>query len=252
MAVFAASVIGQSHRRQGRSGQDAWASATSAAAAGRAALTVAVVTDGCSAGRSSEVGAGVGARAALASALRHRRSGAALVDLPALVVADVVAEVGRLARVMGAEPNDAGRVIEEALLFTLHVAVIEGDQGVVFGVGDGVISIDGQARAIDQGDAPDYPAYALFPDLAPPRVLVHHLGRFASSIAICSDGARELIERAHEPLADGTALGGLAGFEREQRFLRNHSLAQKRLHSWCSSTGGPIDDCTLVVIRGEA
>ena len=152
---------------------------------------------------------------------------------------------------MATDAADATRVIEEALLFTVHVAVTAGRECVVFGVGDGVISVDARAHVIEQGDAPDYPAYALFPDMAPPRVLVHHLGAF-SSIAICTDGARELVERAHEPIADGSDVGGLAFFERDERFARNPSLAQKRLLSWCEAMGGSVDDCTLVVLRGPA
>jgi hypothetical protein len=201
------------------------------------------------------MGAGVGARVAVASAVRHRGRGTALIDFPALVLADVVGEVRRLARAMAADAEDAARVVEEALLFTLHVAVTgsgaEQGQCVVFGVGDGVVSIDGRVCWVDQGDAPDYLAYALFPDMAQPRLLVHHLGPFAS-VAICTDGARELVDRAHEALPDGTALGGLAWFERDERILRNASLAQKRLLSWCDATGGPVDDCTVVVIRAGA
>ena len=168
-------------------------------------------------------------------------------------MADVTAELGRLARVLSLPDGDfeqsAARVVHEALLCTLHVLVSEGGQCVVFGVGDGVVSIDGHACILDQGDAPDYPAYALFPQMAQPRLLVHHLGPFASSIAICTDGAKELIARAGELLADGSALGGLAGFERDDRYTRNKSLAHKRLLSWCDSSGGPVDDCTIVVVR---
>lgn len=256
MTFYGASVIGRSHRRQGRGSQDAWA--------GRCidGGCVVAVADGCSAGRANEIGAGVGARAAVVSAARRIASGAALDELPAVVVADVVEEVGRLARALAVDAREAAASIEEALLFTLHVAVIAPWQParppspspcacVVFGVGDGVIALDERVIVVDQGAAPDYPAYSLFAGLAKPRVLTHFLGAAPRALALCTDGARELIARMHEPLGDGTAVGGLEWFMRDERCVKNASLAQKRMQAWVDATGGPVDDCTLVVVRDD-
>jgi hypothetical protein len=265
MTFYGAGVIGRAHRRQGRGGQDAWAARP--LAGGGAVLAVA---DGCSAGRANEIGAGVGARAAVVSVARRVANGTALATLPAIVVADVVEEVGRLARALALDAQDAAQCIEEALLFTLHVAAIHDGRCVVFGVGDGVIFIDGiddgihhgihhgindgtndRVVVVDQGPAPDYPAYALFAAeaIAPPRVLTHYAGAAPRALALCTDGANELIARAHESLGDGTAVGGVETFLRDERYLKNASLAQKRLQAWVDVTGGPVDDCTLVVWR---
>lgn len=250
MTFCGASVIGRSHRRQGRGGQDAWAARPIDDGSSQGGCVLAVA-DGCSAGRANEIGAGVGARAAVVSAARRVASGTSLEELPAIVIADVVEEVGRLARALAIDPDDAAQSIEEALLFTLHVAVVVRGRCVVFGVGDGVIALDQQVIVIDQGAAPDYPAYALFSGLAKPRLLVHSMGVAPRAMALCTDGARELIARAHEPLADGAPVGGLAWFLRDARCVRNTSLAQKRLQAWVDTTGGPVDDCTLVVWRDD-
>lgn len=172
-----------------------------------------------------------------------------LAQLPGAVIADVVDEVGRLARALALDTSDAAASIEEALLFTLHVAVVIGDRCIAFGVGDGVVCIDDAVIVVDQGAAPDYPAYSLFTGLAQPRVLTHYIGKAPSALALCTDGARELIARADEQIADGSRVGGVEWFLRDERCLKNASLAQKRLQSWVETTGGPIDDCTLVVIR---
>ena len=227
--IFTATALGRAHRHCGRGTQDA----ASLVASPDGRVAAAAVADGCSAGARSEVGAGLGARFVCAAAVRRVRAGVPLAELPHVVIADLVDELAHLARAL--DGGDLARVIEEHLLFTVHAIVVAADEGVVFGVGDGVVSIDGHARVIDQGAAPDYPAYALFPSMAAPRVLVHHLGPFASA-AVATDGA-------HEVLAD------LAAFEREERFVRNPSLAQKRMRAWCDTGGGPVDDCTIAVVR---
>ena len=244
MSVIEASAIGRAHRRAGRGGQDASASA---AAGGIAAAAVA---DGCSAGARSEIGAGVGARFVVADAIRRARMGAPLAELPAIVMADLVEELARLARVLAVDESELTRVVEAHLLFTVQCAVVAGERAIVFGVGDGVISIDGDARVLEGGAAPDCPVYALFEGLGG-RVVVHHHGSFARTIALGTDGAAELIAQADTPLADGTALGGLRGFEDDARYLKNKSLAQKRFHAWCDR-GGPVDDCTVVVLKRGA
>ena len=243
---FAATARGKAHVRAERACQDAHAVLIGDASA-------IAVCDGCSGGARSELGAGVGARFVVAACVRALRAGTPLDDVPARAIDELTAELGRIASALAIDGGDAcerARIVEEHLLFTVQAAVIVRDECVVFGVGDGVVAIDGVVRAIDDGAAPDYPAYALFPAMRAPRLVVHHRGAFASSIVVGSDGARELLDAAHVPLRDGTALGGVDAFVRDERFVRNPSLAQKRFHAWCASEGGgPVDDCTVAVVR---
>lgn len=233
LTTLTATAIGRAHKRCGRNGQDACASISTEG------VVVVAVADGCSAGTRSEVGAGVGARFVVADVVR-RLGEVSLAELPQLVIADLVDELAHLARALGD--------VEQHLLFTIQCAVVKGDEALVFGVGDGLFAVDGRVVDVDEGPAPDYPAYALFQTMRAPRVRVHHHGPFTSSLAVCTDGAAELQTHAALVLNDGTALGGIAHFVNDQRYVKNASLAQKRMHAWCD-VKGPVDDCTLAVIR---
>jgi hypothetical protein len=241
--LIAASAIGRAHRRAGRGSQDAWAAAR--LDVGGAPVVVAAVADGCSAGRRSEVGAGVGARFAVASAARRAREGLRGGALAESVLGDVVDELDRLCRGWAVDRSDDERqaLVAEHLLFTLLVAVVRDERAIVFGVGDGVVSVDGDVRVLDQGPAPDYLGYALLDGLdgkrgTSPRPTLF-AGSVQRSIVIGTDGVNELLARE----------GSLAFFERDEKLVANPSLAQKRLHAWVELDGGPVDDCTLVVVR---
>jgi Protein phosphatase 2C len=229
-----ASVTGRAHRLMGRVSQDACVTLQ------HAGVTVAAVADGCSSGAHSELGAGVGARVAAAAAARRAASGTALSELPALVLADWTEELTRLARLCAPDPADAelfAAVVNDAWLATLLVAVSRGDRAIVFGVGDGVVSVNGRVTQLEQGDAPDYPAYALFPEMTQPRLVVHHDGPFFE-IVIATDGARgfeqDLLHAAREP-----------------RLKLNPSLLQKKLNMLRDAARAPDDDCTLAVLTHE-
>jgi hypothetical protein len=229
-----ASVTGRAHRLMGRVSQDACVTLR------HAGVTVAAVADGCSSGAHSELGAGVGARVAAAAAARRAATGAALSALPALVLADWTEELTRLARLCVPETSDTelfGALVNDAWLATLLVVVARGDHAIVFGVGDGVVSVNGSVTHIEQGDAPDYPAYALFPEMTPPRLVVHHEGPFFE-IVIATDGARgfeaDLLHAVREP-----------------RLKTNPSLLQKKLNMLRDAARAPDDDCTLAVLTHE-
>ncbi|MBI1945764.1 MAG: protein phosphatase 2C domain-containing protein [Deltaproteobacteria bacterium] len=246
VAIAAGGVAGRAHRRAGGGSQDAFAWVT----AGR--VTAAAVADGCSAGAGSALGAGVGARLGAAHAARRAAAGEELAELPRSVVADVVAELARLARACALDDDGASRLVADALLATLHVCVVRGGEWCAFGVGDGVVLVDDELVVLDEGDAPDYPAYALFPSLPAPRVRVHHCGAVRRGIVLGTDGCKELLARQHETLPNGTAVGGLADQLADERWAKNPSLLHKRLFAWAEHAGAPGDDCTLVVLRRSA
>jgi hypothetical protein len=242
ISAFAAAAIGRGHRRCGRGPQDAHAVVRNENG------VVAVVCDGCSSGARSEIGAGVGARFVAARCARLLADGTPLEHIPAIAHAALVDELARLAGELCMNDDERASVVDEHLLFTTLAIVATAERAIVFGVGDGVVSVDGVARVIDDGAAPDYAAYALFSSLRAPKLVVHHDGPWSSSLAIGSDGAAELIASSSTKLGDGSDLGGLAIFERDPRFVKNASLAHKRLHAWCA-VNGPVDDCTIAVVR---
>lgn len=230
------SVAGRGHRRVGRGSQDA-------VCVRRAAHgVVAVVCDGCSAGAGSAVGAGVGARlvaAEVARLLEQPVDQASLAALPGRVLAALVDELGRLAARWAVGDDDA--VIADALLFTVQVAVLTDAGGVVFGVGDGRVRVDGDDVVVGgvSDGAPDCPAYALLPGLSAHAMLRVHRQFTADDVArlqvllIGSDGALEL-----EPDV-------VAALGTDDALLLNPSLATKRL----LAGPGTEDDCTVVVLR---
>lgn len=238
-----ATLTGAAHRHGDRGNQDA------AARAQGPGVTAVAVADGCSAGAGSALGAELAVRVAVACAVRCVASGTPLEALPARVLDEVVAELAHLARACAVDVEHAGAMVGDALLATLHVGVARPGDWCVFGVGDGVVQIDDALTVLDQGDAPDYPAYALFPTMAAPRLRVHHLGAVAHGIALGTDGCRELLARRHEVLHDGTPVGDLGALLRDPRWAKNPSLPHKRLRAWATQHGGPHDDCTMVLLR---
>jgi hypothetical protein len=231
------SVAGRGHRRVGRGSQDA-------VCVRRAAHgVVAVVCDGCSAGAGSAVGAGVGARlvaADIARRLEQPVSAGVLAALPGHCVAALVDELARLAG-RWSVPGDEEAVIADALLFTVQVAVLTPVGGVVFGVGDGRVRIDGDEVTVPVADdgAPDCPAYALLPTLGGhARLRVHRrltddeVARL-QMLVVGSDGALELADDVVD------------GLGRDDALVVNPSLATKRL----LAGPGTEDDCTVVVLR---
>lgn len=251
-------VTGRAHQRSGRGSQDAWQVRRGDG------FVVAVVCDGCSAGESSEVGAGLGARFVAAEVARRlQRPASVRLEDPGErsafatdVVRALVAWLGMVVEGCTVDPAEARVVVGSCLLFTVQVAVIVDDGGfVVFGVGDGVVRVDGQDVVVHGNDdgAPDCPAYALldgFGDHA--GVVVHKDGLSADlrCVTIASDGAAELAARAAVALPNGEVFGGLAFFEDSVDVGHNPSLATKRMRAL--DKGAPDDDCTVVVLRRNA
>lgn len=184
-AVAAGSVVGRAHRLVERDGQDGWATVATSG------VTAAIVTDGCSSGRVSEIGARVGA-AWLAASI-ERRFGERGIDpkeAMAEACAELVERLGLLARSMNAEGDITPAVVGEALLFGFLAAVVTKEHAIVFGIGDGTVLVNDEVEAIDPGpdNAPPYAAYALLGKSVAPRI--HFLGRASDVrvLAVATDG----------------------------------------------------------------
>jgi hypothetical protein len=229
-ALRGGSVVGREHRRLLRNNQDGLALA---AAEG---VLVAAVTDWCSSGRSSEVGA----RLAAAWIERFAPELASCGD-PATVAEAVTTALSNyllgLARALSPAPDPLDPRVGDLLLFSFLAAVVREDAAFVFGVGDGVWSVNGRITTLDAGPAntPHYLAYGLLGG-EPPRPALHFAGDPASvaSIAIATDGALDLPD--------------LPAFERDPRYVRNPSLVQKRLVALGDRAGGLFDDTTVALV----
>ena len=242
--VAGGSVIGADHRSVLRNNQDAFA-----LYAGDDGI-VAVVTDGCSQGRFSEVGARLGA-----AWLSRHVPAIARETLPAEGIAcaattGLIAYLGDVVRGLSAEVDLAG-AINDMLLFTFVVAVVRSDRALVFGVGDGAYAVDGRTVVLDPGpdNAPPYAAYGLLGPAPEPRVHFTCETGALTSLVIATDGAIDLIANASQTLADGTLQGGLDRFAEDPRYARNASLVQKRLVVIGERNGRLRDDTTVALIR---
>ena len=197
-----ATVRGREHARLGINNQDAVAGCES-----NGALAV-VVADGCGESAFSEVGSRLIARFV---------SQRACTSTPEETVDALVAWLRTIS--LGTD------FIDEQLLSTFLCAVARDGEVTVFGIGDGVVHVDGVTKELEAGadNAPPYVAYRLL-DLEAPLV-IHHRGP-AKRIAIGTDGAR------------GIDLASSFGWTNPQALQRRLNL-----------TAGLHDDCTVALLE---
>jgi hypothetical protein len=230
--VAAGSVTGRDHRRAERDGQDGYAVLDGDE------LVAAVVTDGCSSGRASEIGARIGATwiAALVEQQAGFRRGDC-VSAAAEVARELLLRLEVLARSLDAQGNVVPARVDEALLFTFLVAVVTRETTIIFGIGDGIVVVDDVVTVLDPGpqNAPPYVAYGLLGARIEPRV--HFLGRTrdVGVVAVATDGV--------VPIAPS-----VADLAADPRFARNPSLLRKRLVV-LSDRGAFSDDATVAVVQ---
>jgi hypothetical protein len=250
-------VVGREHRRRGRGGQDA------AAVALAHGVACAVVCDGCSSGEASEVGARLSARWIAAHAPRIRREIDDDQALGEAVFSGLCAHLGRVADDLGGDlVDERAPIVAEMLLATALVALVDLERGgrtVVFGIGDGVVLVDGEVRVLGDGtSAPAYPAYRLLGaaeldarDRAWLAPRVHYSTPSAERfvLALATDGATELEAQRGTTLRDGSAIEGLAALATDARLRANPSLLGKRLFALGEVHGRLSDDTTIAVIE---
>ncbi|MBS2019087.1 MAG: protein phosphatase 2C domain-containing protein [Deltaproteobacteria bacterium] len=230
-SVAAGSVTGQAHRLVDRDGQDGHATVATGA------VQAAIVTDGCSSGRTSEVGARIGA--AWLAAIIARRF-APRMDDPREAADATCAELAErlelLARSMSAEGDLEATTIGEALLFGFLAAVVTREHAIVFGIGDGSVLANDEVLVIDPGpdNAPPYPAYALLGARVPARV--HFVGRAADVrvLGVATDG---LVPALH-----------LRELAWTRKLSTNPSLLGKRLRVLAREHRFG-DDATVAIVR---
>ena len=232
----AGSVTGRDHRRAERDGQDGHAVVITAD------VLAVVVTDGCSSGRASEIGARIGAAWLAALIERHfrvthvpERTDAA--HAVAAVVEELLVRLEALARSLDVGGDVKAARVDEALLFGFLAVVVTPATTIVFGIGDGVVLADGKLTVLDPGphNAPPYVAYGLLGSRIEPRVHFACPTERLELVAIATDGL----------LPVGEVLADIAG---DPRYAKNPSLLRKRLVV-LSDAGAFSDDATVAVVR---
>lgn len=239
----AGTVTGREHLRLGRNNQDGAAVLT------EDGFAVAVVTDGCGSGPSSEVGARLGARFLARRILAEAKRHGLTAELPARVCESLVSFLFTVARGLDLDGASLGDDVAQQLLFTLQCAVMDGETALVFGVGDGAVAVDGEVRALDSGpdNAPPYLAYRLVPQsrlpdgyraLGATAPMVHHHGP-ARTVALATDGL------SREPEA-------LRALSADPAVWKNPFVLGRRLAVLAARPGaGLSDDTTVALLQRE-
>lgn len=249
-----ASVAGRDHLERGRNNQDAWAVAM------QDDFIAVAVADGCSSGPASEVGAHLGARFVVAQAAKAwRKSGVAGHDIVAdRLLMDLVKEIGKLADKTRLPGDSLSLSIGDQFLFTLIFALIDPQQTSVFGVGDGVLVINGFPQILKgQGIRdPIYPAYSLLDpsDLGGepldfrPKLHFQCDTQEIVSIVVGTDGLSQLLA---EVSAETTQAGQLAALVADGRYLKAPEKLQSALEDVAKGEKSLRDDTTMVVVRAK-
>jgi hypothetical protein len=249
-SLAGASVVGPAHARVGRNNQDAWAAWVGDD------LAVLAVADGCSGGAASEVGAQFAARWVVAHAARrwsHGRRGRHE-ELARELFDGLAQELGALAATLASEPKGIPSVVADLLLATVLVALVDHDVASVFGVGDGLIVVDGAPVVLecDRQRGPEYLAYRLCdradtgydPDSIAPRQLAEVQTDAIQTLVLATDGAHELLPaRAGRDRFTALFEDGLVA--------RRPALLQARLGEMAAEPGLLDDDVTLVALMAS-
>jgi len=255
--VAAATVTGREHARAGRNNQDAFHARASEHG------LAAAVADGCGSGACSELGAQLGARAVVETALALLKKGVA-VEAPEFLErlrADVLCLFQALAGELGQ------RLIGEGLLFTVVGAVVTPERTLVFSAGDGVWALNGEVRRLGPfpGNAPPYLSYGLLkPGAVAFEVNALRPTAEVDSVLLGTDGAADLAELASVRIPEREEpVGPLSQFWSEDRYFRNADALRRRLSllnqesvradfsagRLVRTPGLLTDDTTLVVLR---
>lgn len=261
--AMSGSVTGRDHRLVERDGQDGHAVVSSDD------VVAAIVTDGCSSGRASEIGARVGAAwlaALIEQAFRGVDGASAARAAAGFVSRTLLDRLEVLARSFDPAGHINAARVDAALLFGFLAAVVTPATTIVFGIGDGIVIVDGTVTVIDPGpeNAPPYLAYALLGGGAvrgdgggagdgaggarvsvEPRI--HFAGATADvdAIGVATDGVAPLVNAVEA--VDG-ARASLAGIVADPRYTKNPSLLRKRLIV-LSDAGTFADDATIALVR---
>jgi hypothetical protein len=242
-----ASVIGPAHTRIGRNNQDAWATWIDDD------FTVLVVADGCSGGVASEFGAHFSARWVVAHAARRWgcERGSRHQELALALFDGLARELGMLAAMLASESKDISTVVADLLLATVLVAIVDEHVASVFGVGDGLLVVNGVPVVLesDTQRGPAYLAYRLCareetgydPASIVPRLLTEVRTNTLNTFVLATDGAQELV----------TERGGrdrLAELFEDGLVERRPALLQARLGKMATEPGLFDDDVTLVAL----
>jgi len=266
-------VIGKDHRRAGRNNQDA------------VCLTVlptviaAIVCDGCSGSKYSEVGAQLGARLMSNELAQLLNSTVPSPDITteskrirralSRTTEHLLSQISIMTRSLG---GSFSQTIDDYFLFTLIGTIITPEITTIFSLGDGLTGLNGEIKTLGPfpGNYPPYLAYELLRD-EEQRHFLPEINRELPtaqvvSVIIATDGIFDFVANGSRNLPGSTEpLGALDQFWYDDRYFGNTDLIRRRLTlanrevknaDWHRQTintehGLLNDDTTIAVIRRQ-
>ena len=268
--VCAGSVTGRAHIANGFPNQD------SHCVLRATDYTIAVVTDGCSDGAQSSVGAALGARIVAHQMAKHVETMNVsdraddhvwwLDSVHArllIALEDVLIAMGGVR----SDPKLRHALVTDYLLFTVVAAIITPRVFLAAGIGDGRVVVNGDDIPLGKfdGNMPPYPAYLLTSTSLPRdqmhfRVLACRVPEEVDSFLIGTDGTDDLVKHADRPIPSALPyppnVGPLSQFWTGDVMFSNRDRARRTLAvinggvGVCARPGGLLsDDTTLVAGR---
>jgi hypothetical protein len=223
ITIRAGQIIGRDHMARQVNSQDSYTVLQTER------FAAAIVCDGCGEGRRSEVGAALASEFLAELALALLNEGQPISALPDLLYGGALGFLRGLLKL--ARPSHPVRFIHDHLLFTVLGIITDGEAGVIFAAGDGLIAIDEQVTRRDENNRPSYLAYHLLEGCDIPMGFdVVSLPPGWTRAAIASDGFEpELL-----PQVWGVTHGrGL----------------QRKLNAWSNLERRFRDDATLITLE---
>lgn len=233
------SVIGREHVRLGKNNQDG--KNFGSVVIGEKTYYYGFVSDGCSAGNNSEVGAKL-IVAYLASEVRMMiATGTTIENIPDSLFNRCVGYLRSIASLTCVgDPQQSLDFIKNHLLCTVIGFVMDDKKLIIFSAGDGVIVVNDAVTNIDQNNTPKYLAYHLVDrqflklqagELPQTFVTTSYDLSTVGKFAICSDGITE------------SAISHLWGHVHQLGLLRRlRILVNRNIEPFA-------DDCTQVVVE---
>ncbi len=246
--VTSGSIIGSAHRTRYKNNQDALYMRQ------KSDTLCAVVCDGCSQSKRSEIGAGLVSRYIVNQCLNLfspklnditlsecENNLRALKERTLLFIADTIEDIG----------YELNIGIQEMFLFTVLCIVMNNSYTLIFNAGDGSYVINDVFHRIEQENKPQYITYGLIKGVESPSFQIQALMKTqeVNNLMLCSDGVDYLLQNPKRRLKDGKQCGGYKQFLEDGRYNYNLSLLQKRLVVLGGINGVLKDDTSIILIR---
>lgn len=246
--VTCGSIQGSSHRIRYKNNQDALYIRQ------KNDTLCAVVCDGCSGSKHSEIGAGLISRYIVNECLKlfNPISGKMTLSACEKSLADLgcntLCFISGIVEELGINLEIA---IQDMFLFTVLGVVMDNDNTFIFNAGDGSYVINDTLYRIEQENKPQYISYGLIQGFNPAPFHIQALieTQKIDNLMLSSDGLDYLLRNSEKLLRDGKVCGGYEQFLNDERYINNLSLLQKRLVVLGGLNSVLKDDTSIILIR---